>query len=263
MLTFEPHPKAVIHDNSGPARLTLLDEKVDQIRLAGPEALVILRPTMEFLQQSPREFVRSVIVDGFAAGEVVEGPDFRFGHDSKGDLGILRGLGEEYGFAVGVAPAEVSKGRMISSTMIRSLLALGEVRPAGEALGRPYAVSGTVVKGTGQGRDLGFPTANIRPPHGKLLPRRGVYVVEVLRAGEACFGMANLGHRPTFGGEDVLLETHLFDYSARIYGEDITVQFLRHLRDEAKFPSSRHLKAQLQSDLTTAREFLRGDSSLR
>jgi riboflavin kinase/FMN adenylyltransferase len=260
-LTFEPHPKVVLHHTDSPPRLTLPEERNRLLGELSLDALVVIEPTVDFLRQSPDEFIRDVVVGALNARAIVEGPDFRFGYDSAGDLAALQEMGKTYGFDVVEVQPVFCDGRMVSSTMIRSLLRLGQVDLAAKALGRRYAVSREVCRGKGRGRELGFPTINLTLPP-QMLPHAGVYVVEVAWDGGSAFGMAFLGRRLTFKEASPIFEVHLFDFDGELYGRTVTVSFLHHLRDEEAFDSHEELRQQLTRDLEDSRRYLAEHSSV-
>jgi len=253
--TFDPHPKTFLHPREAPPRLTPPEERNRLLADLRLDALVVIEPTVDFLQQTPEEFIRDTAVGVFGVSAMVEGPDFRFGRDSEGDLAVLQELGRLYGFDVEVAAPVFCEGRMVSSTMIRSLLRLGQVELAARALGRPYAVHGEVGRGEGKGRDLGFPTINITLPE-QLLPQPGVYVAEVEWPGGSAFGMAYVGRRLTFRECSLIFEVHLFGFEGDLYGERVRVAFLHWLRDEGEFGSAEGLREQLGRDLERSRRYL-------
>jgi riboflavin kinase/FMN adenylyltransferase len=254
-LTFEPHPKVVLHPTDAPLRLTLPGERDRLLADLSLDVLVVVEPRPEFLRQSAEDFIRDIVVGVFRASAIVEGPDFHFGHDSEGDLHALQEMGKIYGFDVEAVAPVFCDGRMVSSTMIRSLLRLGQVDLAAKALGRLYSVSGKVVKGRGKGRELGFPTINLSFPS-QLLPHPGVYVVRANWDSGSAFGMSFLGRRLTFKEEYIIFEVHLFDFEGELYDRTVTVSFLHHLRDEEAFESQENLREQLVLDLEASRRYL-------
>lgn len=260
-LTFEPHPKVILHHTDPPLRLTLPEQRNRLLADLSLDILVVLEPTEEFLRQSAEQFIRDMVVGVLRASAIVEGPDFRFGHDTEGDLQALQKMAKTYGFEVEEVQPVFCDGRMVSSTMIRSLLRLGQVDLAARALGRLYSVSGNVVKGRGKGRELGFPTINLSIP-AQLLPRPGVYVVKVDWDGGSAFGMSFLGRRLTFKEEYIIFEVHLFDFEEELYNRMVTVSFHHHLRDEQAFESQEDLRQQLLRDLQDSHRYLAEHSIL-
>ena len=259
LVTFEPHPLEIINPQAAPPLLTLPDEK-RRILAASPVDEVAFIPfTPELRNLSPEAFVREVLEARFEVGELVIGHDHGFGRGRTGDVESLRTLGAQDGFAVDVVPAVLlADGRPISSTMIRRAVGGGDLETAELALGRPYSVTSRVVPGAGRGRTIGIPTVNLEAPNPrKLLPPDGVYAVRVAWDGESRGGMANLGPRPTFGESARSLEAHLFEFDGDLYGRDVTVAFVRRIRDVQRFPTPDALIAQLKQDRESALAALR------
>jgi len=249
VVTFDPHPRMVVGD--GKVRLlSTLDERLGLLAGAGVDLTMLLEFTYDFSRQPATEFYERYILRGTGVREVVVGHDHAFGRDREASISTLKDLGARSGFAVTtVGPVSVD-GRRVSSSGIRELLAAGRAGEAASLLGRPYSLGGTVVPGDGRGAGIGFPTANIRPaaPE-KIIPGRGVYLVEADADGVSRHGMLNIGTRPTFieGGAEVV-ELHLFDFSGTLTGREVTVRFLRYIREEKKFSRAEMLVAQLERD---------------
>jgi riboflavin kinase/FMN adenylyltransferase len=215
--------------------------------------VAFVRFTHALAEYPPERFVREVLEGEYGVGELVIGHDHGFGRGRAGDAAFLRALGERDGFSVDVVPAVLLDGRPVSSTLIRRAVAGGDMGSAAQALGRPYSVTGAVVRGAGRGRTIGVPTINLAPPHPrKLLPPDGVYAARVAWRGGAHGAMVNLGARPTFGEHARALEAHLFDFVGEVYGETVTVEFVRRLRDVVRFPSAEALRRQLEADRRVA-----------
>lgn len=257
-VTFEPHPLAVLRPDEAPPRLSSLPERVELLREVGVGRVVVLPFTPELSRFTPREFARSVLAEGLGAKAVFEGPNFRFGHRGAGDMEVLRRLGAEFGFEVHAVAPVVEGGAVISSSLVRALLQEGDVAAAGRCLGRPYRVSGRVGEGARRGRQLGFPTANVAVETDRAMPARGVYAVfaRTRAGGPRCGGMANLGTRPTFDGERLALEVHLFEGGEDLYGRMVEVEFIARLRDERRFAGPAELVEQLRRDGLAARAAL-------
>jgi riboflavin kinase/FMN adenylyltransferase len=250
LVSFDPHPRSVVHEEDVPL-LTTVPERAQVLDALGLDRLVVVPFSEEFAQLSPREYVHDVLVERIGLQEVTVGYDHRFGKDRAGDVTLLRELGTEYGFSVDVIPAQEVDHDVVSSSSIRALLQdEGAVQKANERLGRPYQLQGTVARGDGRGRQIGFPTANLALDDArKLVPKRGVYATQVqLPGGRHCGGMMNIGRRPTFDGMDVTAEVHLLNFEGDLYGEHLSVQFLQRLRDEQRFESAEALAAQLSED---------------
>ena len=257
-LTFEPHPVSVLRPEKAPKRILTPALKQQVIGEMDLDLLVIVHFTKEFSRVGPEEFVEQVLVEKLRVRELVLGENFRFGRGRSGDLDALRKLGERYGFVVHQLEASIHKGAMISSSRIRETLRGGQVDEAGAMLGRPFFVEGEVIEGDGRGRLMGFPTANIKMD-GDLLLDDGVYVTDaVIDAGNDRFaGMTHVGRRPTFGLEERMVETHLFDFDRQIYGAKVRLYFHCRVRGTVAFDSAEALKQQLERDREAARAFFR------
>jgi riboflavin kinase/FMN adenylyltransferase len=249
LVTFEPHPLEVVNPEAAPRLLTLDDEKRAVLAQSAVDHVAFLPFTHALSLYSPVQFVRELLEKRFALGELVIGHDHGFGRGRAGDVELLRSLGREDGFAVDVVPAVMMDGRPVSSTLIRRAVAGGDLETARRGLGRWYSVTAPVVRGAGRGRGIGVPTVNLAPLSAKkLLPPDGVYAARVSFAGERRGGMLNLGPRPTFGEASRTLEAHLFEFAGDLVGQTVTVEFLRRLRDTARFGSVDELKRQLGLD---------------
>jgi riboflavin kinase/FMN adenylyltransferase len=250
LVSFDPHPRAVVHGADVPL-LTTVPERAHILDDLGLDRFVVIPFSQEFAHRSPRNYVEAVLADRIGLQEITVGYDHRFGQDRAGDVALLRELGAEHGFAVDVIPPQEVNHDVVSSSSIRTLLAdEGAVEKAWERLGRPYQLQGTVARGEGRGRTLGFPTANlVLPDARKLVPRHGVYATHVhMPNGQVHGGMMNIGRRPTFDEMNVTVEVHLLNFDGDLYGQCLSVQFLRRLRDEQKFDSADALAAQLSED---------------
>jgi len=258
LVTFDNHPLEVVNPQAAPPLLTLPEEKRAALAGSGVDRVESLPFTDELRALSPERFVRDVLEARYHLAELVIGHDHGFGRGRAGDVETLRRIGREDGFAVDVVPAVLMDGRPISSTLIRRAVAGGDLETAERALGRPYGVTGAVGRGAGRGRTIGVPTVNLVPPGlRKLLPPDGVYACTVAWSGGTHGAMANLGGRPTFGEEGRTLEAHLFGVEADLYGETVTVAFLRRPRDVQRFAPADALMAQLGQDREDAVAALR------
>jgi riboflavin kinase/FMN adenylyltransferase len=217
----------------------------------------VQRFTRAFASLTPEEFVREVLVDALGVAAVVVGYNVTFGRDRTGTPEVLAELGRGHGFSVDVVPPVTVGEQTVSSSVVRRMLAAGDVQQAARLLGRSHTLVGRVRYGDRRGATIGFPTANVLP-HGGMLPPDGVYAVRVgIGAAPATLpGVANLGANPTFGSVGRRLETHLFDFAADLYGQRIRVAFAQRLRGEVKFSSVQALVAQISSDASAAREVL-------
>jgi riboflavin kinase/FMN adenylyltransferase len=242
-----------VNPAAAPKLLTLPDEKRALLAQTDLDRLEVLPFTHELSQLEPEAFVRDILLGRFGMRELVLGFDHGFGRGRSGDVALLQRLGALDGFAVDMVDAVLDGGHAISSTLIRTAVAHGNFAAAARWLGRPYALRGTVERGVGRGRTIGVPTANLAAPHPrKLLPPDGVYAVRVAWRDRRYGGMMNQGSRPTFGLEARVLEVHLFDFTGDLYGETVTVEWVRRLRDVQAFPSREALVAQLGRDREAA-----------
>lgn len=260
VLTFEPHPRQLFHPEAEPFRLSPLPVKARLIAALGADVLIVVPFDATFAKLTARQFVETVLVDALKARHVVCGHDFAFGHGRKGTPELLLWLGDEFGFGFTcVAEVKDEAGEPFSSTRIRQLLKAGEPEAAARLLGRPWQIEGTVLAGDRRGRQLGFPTANLDLGEW-LRPARGVYAVRVNVGGGETGGwrdgVANIGRRPTVGGERELLEVHLFDFAGDLYGAHVAVQLIAFLRPEKKFDGLAALQAQIADDCREARRRL-------
>jgi riboflavin kinase/FMN adenylyltransferase len=265
VITFEPHPLDVVNPSAAPPLLTLHDEKLELLAQTTLDYVAVLPFTPELAAKSPEEFVREVLIDRFAMRSLYIGYDHGFGRGRAGDVESLRVIGARLGFPVTAIEAERgSDGAPISSTGIRRALAHGDLARAHDGLGRRYSFAGTVGRGEGRGKDLGFPTLNVElASRRKLLPPHGVYAVQLSSTRGTFGGMMNLGPRPTFGDERVGLEVHAFDATGDWYGANVRVEFVARLRDTVRFDGPEALVAQLKIDAEQARAAVRAISSFR
>lgn len=251
VMTFDPHPREVLYPlEKRPGILTTLPEKAEMLAVCGVEHLVVLPFTSELAALSYEDFVRDVLVDRMGIKGLVVGYDHRFGKDRQGDFQALQLLAGKYDFYIEQEEVYVAREVNVSSTKIRTALELGDVTSVKEFLGYHYRISGQVVHGEKIGRSIGFPTANISIDDSrKLLPATGVYAVRVDVPGAACYGMLNIGVRPTVSNTGVIrLEVNIFGFQGDIYDEPITVHLLQRIRGERKFDNPRELALQLAKD---------------
>jgi riboflavin kinase/FMN adenylyltransferase len=253
--TFDRHPMEILQPDRAPLPLTTLDERLELMAGTGLDATLVLPFTPELAALEPEAFVGDVLLDRLRARVVVVGTDHRFGRGARGDARLLETLGARLGFAVEVVSPLRIDGEAVSSTEIRAALQRGDLERAARLLGRPYTVCGEVVRGAGRGRTLGFPTANLRTARPLLVPT-GVYACRA-RCGEAGYrAMVNVGHRPTFEGQDYAIEAYLLDFSGDLYDRPLCLEFRRRVRDEHRFPSVEALKEQIARDVESARATL-------
>lgn len=254
-ITLDPDPEAVLHPEQPWAALCRVEERLERLRALELDSVEILSFDARVARQSADEFVDWLIARYPVAG-LWGGLDFALGRERSGTIDALRALGSARGFQVVSIDRLEEEGHPISATRIRQLLRAGEVELAARLLGRPYTLSGEVAHGAERGRLLGFPTANVVPTDGLVLPADGVYFVGAQGEGLRTFGVANLGSRPTFEEHERLLETHLLDFSGDLYGATLVVSFLSQLRPTRKFGSVDELAAQITRDVEAARALM-------
>lgn len=255
VITFEPQPNEFFVPESAPPRLTRFREKLVALRRYSVDRVCCLNFDQQFASLSAEQFVKQVLVDGLDVRYLVVGDDFHFGKGREGDFAFLQSAGERYGFTVVKMHTFAIDGERVSSTRIRQALSNGDMAMAEKMLGRPYRMCGRVAHGDKRGRMIGFPTANIFL-HRKVSPLQGVFAVEMFGLErEPIQGVANIGTRPTVDGSRTLLEVHLFDFNADIYGRYIQVNFSYKLRDEERFDSFDELRKQIDIDAQQARDF--------
>ncbi|HEX2459752.1 MAG TPA: bifunctional riboflavin kinase/FAD synthetase, partial [Vicinamibacterales bacterium] len=234
-MTFDPHPPRVVRPDKAPPLLMTLPQRLDALERAGMRAVAVVRFTRELSQWEPETFVRAVLVDWLHVSEVWVGANFLFGHDRSGNFSLLRTLGQRYGFRADKIDPVRYKEFVVSSTRIRRLVAEGRVDEAGALLGHSYALSGTIVEGRRRGRELGFPTANLRTDN-ELIPPHGVYATTLTVDGIVHAAITNIGVNPTFGDNGATtIETHVLHYNRELYGQRVQLGFVQRLRDERRF----------------------------
>src|SRR5687767_507439 len=255
VITFDPHPRAILHPESAPPHLQTLDQKIESFGVMGIEQAIVINFTRDFARVSAAEFLRDVVHERLQAREVYLGRGFAFGRDREGDINLLREVSGRLGFRADEVPEVRLRGQRISSSRIRELLASGRVNLARRMLGRPYGVEGRVIRGAERGRTIGFPTANLHPQN-RVIPRRGVYVTATLIEGAWRRSVTNVGVRPTFESEaEPSVETYVMDWGGDLYGDVVRVRFLRRLRDERRFTSVDELKRRIDADARRARSY--------
>jgi len=255
-ITFDPHPLKVLRPG-GIRLISTTRQKIELIRMAGIDHLVIIPFTRELAATTATDFVETVLVRTIGVRELVVGYDYAFGKGREGNIEFLKARGRELGFSVTVVAAHYENGMLVSSTRIRELVTEGRMRDARRLLGRYYQIHGEVQRGRQRGgRELGFPTANLKISEEDLCPKRGVYVTQVIYDGKIYGSVSNIGYNPTFGENKLVAETHIFDFNSDIYGHPIKINLLRYLRGEKKFDSVEGLIAQIKLDIVTARQVL-------
>lgn len=259
VLTFWPHPRLVVSEDSQDLQLlSTIEEKIELFSQMGIEHLAIVPFTRAFSELSSDDFIRQILVDKIGTKKLVIGYDHRFGRNREGSFEFLQKNASSYGFEVEEIPRQDIEDLAISSSRIRHSLLSGNVDDARHLLGRPYSITGIIVKGKQLGRTIGFPTANIHLQESyKLIPANGVYVINAYHQGAAYKGMLNVGVRPTVDGTFRTIEANLFDFNKEIYGEDLTVEFLHYLRPEQKFDGLDALIQQIKVDKENSLDFFK------
>lgn len=265
VLTFDRHPSQVIAPEHAPKLLTTLSERVALLKRAGMDVVLTANFTAEFAAQPPEQFVQRVLVDKLKVQEVVAGYDYRFGYRGSGNMEVMRRLGERYGFAVTTVGPIEKDGQIVSSTLIRRLLAAGEVEKAALFLMHGYQITGTVIDGEKRARALGFPTANLQVAPEKMIPADGVYAVKVYlgsRTGTPISevpykaGVLSISDKPTFAGKERAVEVHVLNTSDNFYGQELVVEFVAKLRPIFRFESAEKLIEQVNRDIQEARQIV-------
>jgi riboflavin kinase/FMN adenylyltransferase len=258
LITFYPHPRMVLQPESHNLKLLQTQsEKLSKLEKLGLQNVIEIPFTIDFANLSAIAFVQDILVKTLNISKIVIGHDHQFGKDREGNIKFLKSISLTFNFEVIEIPPLVIHDINISSTKIRNAIKDGEITKVSEYLGESYSLSGTVVKGKQLGRMLGFPTANIELNNNyKLVPRFGVYAVEVMVLGIKYFGMANIGLRPTINdGLGETIEVHIFDFSTDIYNQSVKVFFHYKIREELKFENKEQLINQLHQDEKTIRDF--------
>lgn len=264
VVTFDPHPRAVLHPETAPPLLQTFEQKMEGLERLGVDQTIFLTFNLELARVSATDFLLSIIFGRLDAREVYLGHGFAFGHNREGRFELLKKVADDLGRVAAEVPEVLIHNRRVSSTMIRRLLSGGRVNLARRMLGRPYGIEGRVVEGRKAGRaKLGVATANLRL-HNRVIPANGVYITLTLVEDRWRRSITNIGHRPTFGAEEqVTVETHVMDFDRDLYGEKIRVRFLHRLRGEMRFESVDALREQIERDLRRAARYFQNDSVRR
>jgi len=257
VLTFFPHPRMVLQKDTGIKLINSIDERIALLEACGLDHLIIHPFTQEFSRLTAEEFVKDILVDQLKARKVIIGYDHRFGRNRNANIDDLKAFGEHYDFEV----EEISKQDVddvaVSSTKVRKALDEGNITLANEYLGYPFMLNGVVSRGKGLGKKFNYPTANLKIEEDyKLIPAKGVYVVQATLANERVYGMMSIGTNPTVGGSDLTIETFFFDFDANLYDQHLQIELLTRIRDEKKFNSVDELIAAMQADERFSRDFI-------
>ncbi len=257
IFTFFPHPRMVLQKDTNIKLINTLDERTKILENLGLDSLFIKTFTKEFSRLTAEDFVKNILIDTLNAKKIIIGYDHRFGRNRNADINDLIKFGEAYGFEVEEISAQDINDVSVSSTKIRKAVVDGDIIKANSYLGYNFMLTGTVVKGEGLGRQLGFATANILIEEDyKLIPKQGSYIVSALINDSLFYGMMNIGMNPTVNGKKETTEVHFFNFDQDIYNQKIQIDLLHRLRDEQKFDSVEALKLQLLKDKETALSYI-------
>jgi riboflavin kinase/FMN adenylyltransferase len=255
VITFDPHPRAVLYPENAPPLLQTLDQRLANFAVLGIEQTIVVHFDADFAAQDAEIFLRHIVYERLRAKEVYLGKGFAFGKNRGGNIELLKKISNELGFFADEVPEVCLRGQRISSSKIRELLKDGKVNLARRMLGRPYGVEGQIVHGFERGRTIGFPTANLKPRN-RVVPKYGVYATATLIENRWRRSITNVGVRPTFNEETApSIESYVFDFDGDLYGDVLRVRFLHRIRDERKFGGIDELKAQIEKDTRYAREY--------
>ena len=258
VLTFFPHPRMVLQQNSDIKLINTIDERTYLLEKTGLDHLVIHPFTHAFSRLTALEYVRDILVNSLQAKKIIIGYDHRFGRNRNANIEDLKEFGKIYDFEVEEISVKEIDDVAISSTKIRKALDVGDIETANSYLGYNFMISGEVVKGKAIGRTINYPTANLKLKETyKLIPKKGVYVIQSLIEGRKTFGITSIGTNPTVGGTEKTIETHFLDFSGDLYGNEITIEFLKHIRNEETFSSIEILRQEITKDENFAKQFLK------
>jgi len=257
VITFEPHPLQVVRPEIGIKLISTYEQKVELISLAGIDVLVAIPFTRDFSATSAETFVDDVLIRTVGVKELVVGYDYAFGKGRQGNIEFLKEQGQLKGFPVTVVEPYYVEDMLVSSSKVRELVSAGRMMDVKKLLGRNYQIRGMVQEGRKRGGPVvGFKTANLHLSEEDLCPKHGVYVTQVVYGGKCYGGVLNIGYNPTFGENRLSAETHIFDFNQDIYGKEIKINLLKHLRGEKKFSGPEELAGQIREDIRQAKEIL-------
>jgi riboflavin kinase / FMN adenylyltransferase len=258
LITFEPHPQLILKFKNDPIYiLTTLEEKIETLKDFDIDYILVLEFTQELSKMTGEDFIENILLQKIGMIDVVIGYDHAFGYKRSGNIETLHSYASKNDFKVNVIEPYLMNDKLIKSTIIRNLISDGQIDEANKFLGRPYQISGTIVKGRGRGKKLQFPTANLEAANqNKMIPGNGIYAAKIKFEGDELDSAVSIGIRPTFDENDRTIEAFIFDFDADIYGKDLTIQFIKKLREEEKFPSSKDLIKQMNIDVKNAKHVL-------
>jgi len=254
LMTFHPHPLTILRPDKCIGLITPLHVKKRLIEEAGIDVLIIIPFTDDFRHITPEAFVDNLLVKKLGIKGLIVGYDFKFGKEGKGNVEYLAFHSTEYGFFFEIQGAITFDGEKVGSNRIRKMIQEGDVGKAALHLDRPYMIEGTVVKGEGRGRTIGFPTINLKTEF-PLIPKRGIYITDVDVGGKRYSAVTNIGYNPTFDGQSLTIETYILDFSGDLYDRNIALYFLERVRDEVRFSSVDELKERIWKDVEAASEY--------
>jgi riboflavin kinase/FMN adenylyltransferase len=252
VITFDPHPLRLLRPEQAPALIQTLAQRLAGLDQLGVEAALVLRFDLALSQIPAEQFIENILVDCVRTGTILVGENFRFGRGGAGDVHLLREFSKTRHFEVEIVPPVEFGGRVVSSTAVRNAIAGGNVGEAIPLLGRPFSLTGEIRPGAGRGRTILFPTLNLVPEQ-ELLPKLGVYATESVAGGKQYYSVTNVGTRPTFGGQGVTVESHLFNFNDQLTAGPMEVRFHARLRDEQKFSGAEELRQQITRDIAAAK----------
>ncbi|NEV92659.1 bifunctional riboflavin kinase/FAD synthetase [Psychroflexus sp. YR1-1] len=258
LLTFYPHPRMVLQQSSDLKLINTIEERKLILEETGLEHLIVHPFTLEFSRLTAREYVEEILVKGLNAKKIVIGYDHHFGRNRTADIEDLKAFGKEFNFEVDEISKQDIEDVAVSSTKIRRSLEEGDLEKANEYLSRPFFLSGDIIKGKGLGKNMGYPTANLKIEESyKLIPKEGVYVVASVIDSDKYFGMMNIGTNPTVGGQERSIETFFFDLDMNLYGKHLHIQLLKRIRSEVKFDGLEALIQAMQADEVFAKNYIK------
>jgi riboflavin kinase/FMN adenylyltransferase len=258
VLTFFPHPRMVLQQNTDIKLLNTIKERTQLLESTGLDHLIIHPFTHAFSRLTALEYVRDILVNSLKAKKIIIGYDHRFGRNRNANIDDLKEFGKTYNFEVEEISAKELDDVAISSTKIRKALDAGDIETANNFLGHNFMISGEVVQGKALGRTINYPTANLKLKETyKLVPKNGVYIVESIIDGDKIFGITSIGTNPTVGGKEKTIETYFIDFDKDIYGKEITIEFLKHIREEENFDSVEMLRQEIIKDEIFAKQYLK------
>lgn len=254
--TFDPHPLTILDPQRQLLLITSIAEKLRLIAEEGIDVVICAPFSIEFANLTPEYFVKKILHEEIGIQYLFVGHDYTFGKERRGNIALLKEMGEKLGFHVEVVGPVRVGGEVVSSTRIRELIQQGQMEEAARMLGRFYLLQGQVIPGHGRGsKKLGFPTANIKPDN-SLLPKPGIYATWSIYEGKKYASVANLGWNPTFHDQEFSIEVHIINFHHDIYGKNLRMEFVKRLRDEIAFPDPGELKKQIERDISTAQKIL-------